>query len=72
MTAFAKARNMPHLPAPNVDFYSGALYYILDVPPVFYTALFAIARIVGWSAHRLEELITSNKIIRPAYKSVVK
>ena len=68
----AKARNMPHLPAPNVDFYSGALYYMLDVPPIFYTALFAIARIVGWSAHRLEELITSNKIIRPAYKSVVK
>lgn len=68
----AKARNMPRPPAPNVDFYSGAVYYMLNVPPSFYTAIFAIARIVGWSAHRLEELITSSKIIRPAYKSVMK
>ena len=68
----AKARNMPRPPAPNVDFYSGAVYYMLGVPPSFYTAIFAIARIVGWSSHRLEELITSNKIIRPAYKSVMK
>ena len=67
----AKARNMPRPPAPNVDFYSGAVYYMLNVPPSFYTAIFAIARIVGWSAHRLEEIITSNKIIRPAYKSVM-
>ncbi|MBR1806782.1 MAG: citrate synthase [Selenomonadaceae bacterium] len=67
----AKARNMPRPPAPNVDFYSGAVYYMLNVPPTFYTAIFAIARIVGWSAHRLEEIITSNKIIRPAYKSVM-
>ena len=67
----AKARNMPRPPAPNVDFYSGAVYYMLNVPPSFYTAIFAIARIVGWSAHRLEEIITSNKIMRPAYKSVM-
>ena len=67
----AKARNMPRPPAPNVDFYSGAVYYMLNVPPTFYKAIFAIARIVGWSAHRLEEIITSNKIIRPAYKSVM-
>ena len=57
---------------PNIDFYSGALYYMLDVPPSLFTAFFAIARIVGWSAHRLEELIASSKIIRPAYKSVMK
>lgn len=68
----AKARNMPYPPDPNVDFYSGSVYYMLNVPPSFFTAIFAIARIVGWSAHRLEELITSNKIIRPAYKSVMK
>ena len=68
----AKARNLPQPPDPNIDFYSGALYYMLDVPPSLFTAFFAIARIVGWSAHRLEELITSNKIIRPAYKSVMK
>ena len=68
----AKARNMPRPPAPNVDFYSGAVYYMLGVPPSFYTAIFAIARIVDRTAHRLEELSTSNKIIRPAYKSVMK
>ncbi len=67
-----KHKNLPLPPAPNVDFYSGAVYYMLGVPPSFYTAIFAIARIVGWSAHRLEELITSKKIIRPAYKSVMK
>ena len=68
----AKARNMVRPPAPNVDFYSGAVYYMLGVPPSFYTAIFAIARIVGWTAHRLEELTTSKKIIRPAYKSIMK
>jgi len=56
--------------APNVDFYSGFVYKILDIPEELYTPLFAIARIVGWSAHRLEELINMNKIIRPAYASV--
>ena len=68
----AKAKNMPIPPAPNVDFYSGAVYYMLGVPTSFYTAIFAIARIVGWTAHRLEEIITTNKIMRPAYKSVMK
>lgn len=68
----AKARNLPQPPDPNIDFYSGALYYMLDVPSSLFIAFFAIARVVGWSAHRLEELITSNKIIRPAYKSVMK
>ena len=63
---------MPRPPAPNVDFYSGAVYYMLEVPPSFYTAIFAIARIVGLSAHRLEELTSADKIIRPAYKSVMK
>lgn len=54
----------------NVDFYSGFVYRMLDVPPELYTPLFAISRVVGWSAHRLEELANGGKIIRPAYKSV--
>ena len=52
----------------NVDFYSGLVYGMLDLPPAFYTPIFAAARIVGWSAHRLEELKNVDKIIRPAYK----
>ncbi len=51
----------------NVDFYSGFVYDMLGIPRELYTPLFATARIVGWSAHRMEELITSNKIMRPAY-----
>lgn len=54
----------------NVDFFSGFIYSMLDLPKELYTAIFAIARISGWSAHRIEELINSNKIIRPAYKSI--
>ena len=57
--------------SPNVDFYSGFVYEMLGIPSELYTPLFAIARIAGWSAHRLEELVGCNKIIRPAYKSVM-
>jgi citrate synthase len=57
--------------SPNVDFYSGFVYEMLGIPVELYTPLFAIARIVGWSAHRLEEIVGMNKIIRPAYKSVM-
>ena len=57
--------------SPNVDFYSGFVYDMLDIPVELYTPIFAIARIVGWSAHRLEEIVGMNKIIRPAYKSVM-
>lgn len=57
--------------SPNVDFYSGFVYEMLGIPMELYTPLFAIARIVGWSAHRIEELIGMNKIIRPAYMSVM-
>lgn len=56
--------------SPNVDFYSGFVYEMLDIPMELYTPLFAVARIMGWSAHRIEELVTANKIIRPAYKSL--
>jgi citrate synthase len=55
----------------NVDFYSGFVYSMLDIPEELFTPMFAIARIVGWSAHRIEELINVDKIIRPAYKSVM-
>lgn len=58
--------------SPNIDFYSGFAYSMLEIPDELYTPLFAIARIAGWSAHRIEELINANKIIRPAYKSVAK
>ena len=54
----------------NVDFYSGFVYSMLDLPLELYTPMFACARIVGWSAHRMEELINTDKIIRPAYKNV--
>ncbi len=57
--------------SPNVDFYSGFVYDMLGIPQELYTAMFAIARIVGWSAHRIEELIGADKIIRPAYISVM-
>ena len=57
--------------SPNIDFYSGFVYEMLGIPKELYTAIFAVARIVGWSAHRIEELICMNKIIRPAYMSVM-
>ena len=56
--------------SPNVDFYSGFVYSMLDIPPELYTPIFAMARIVGWSAHMMEERTNADKIIRPAYKSV--
>lgn len=56
--------------SPNIDFYSGFAYSMLELPDELYTPMFATARIAGWSAHRMEELINTNKIIRPAYKSV--
>ena len=56
----------------NVDFYSGFVYNMLDIPVELYTPMFAVARIVGWSAHRMEELVNVDKIIRPAYQSIMK
>ncbi len=57
--------------SPNIDFFSGFVYEMLGIPQELYTSMFAIARIVGWSAHRIEELITSNRIVRPAYMSIM-
>ena len=55
----------------NVDFYSGFVYSMLGIPRELYTPLFAIARIAGWSAHRIEEIVAGGRIYRPAYKSVL-
>ena len=54
----------------NVDFYSGFVYSILNIPEDLYTPIFAIARIPGWCAHRVEEIVSGGRIIRPAYKNV--
>ena len=56
----------------NVDMYSGLVYKMLGIPSDLYTPLFAIARMAGWSAHRMEEMLTCGRIIRPAYKAIAK
>ena len=66
----AKERRIYKGVSANIDFYSGFVYSMLDLPKELYTPIFAIARIAGWSAHRLEELINAGKIIRPAYMNV--
>ena len=65
-------RNMQKPVCANVDFYSGFVYTMLKIPMELFTPIFAIARIPGWSAHRIEELVNNGKIIRPAYKYVGK
>lgn len=67
----AKERKMYKGVCCNVDFYSGFVYEMLDLPTQLYTPMFACARIVGWSAHRMEELANNGKIIRPAYKPII-
>jgi citrate synthase len=54
----------------NVDFYSGLVYTMLDIPQELFTPLFAVARMAGWCAHRLEQIVSDNKIVRPAYKGI--
>lgn len=66
----AKERKIYKGVSANIDFYSGFAYSMLKLPPELYTPIFAIARIAGWSAHRIEELLNVGKIIRPAYRSV--
>ncbi|MBE5935767.1 MAG: citrate/2-methylcitrate synthase [Lachnospiraceae bacterium] len=68
----AKERKMYKGVSANVDFYSGFVYNMLELPQELFTPIFAVSRIAGWSAHRLEELINGGKIIRPAYKSIAK
>lgn len=68
----AQKRKMFKGVSPNVDFYSGFAYEMMNIPRELYTPIFAIARIAGWSAHRIEEIESGSKIVRPAYKSVMK
>ena len=67
---FALERNNTKKICANVDLYSGLIYEMLGIPEDLYTPLFAVARVAGWSAHRIEELISGNRVIRPAYKNV--
>lgn len=69
---FARVKNSDKVMCANVDLYSGFVYKMLNIPPELYTPLFAISRVVGWCAHRIEETIGNNRIIRPAYKSLSK
>ena len=69
--AFAKVKQSDKIVCANVDFYSGLVYRMLGIPRELYTPIFAISRVAGWSAHRIEELINGNRIIRPAYKNVL-
>lgn len=69
---FAEVKGVEKPMCANVDLYSGLVYRVLGIPEDLYTPLFASARVAGWCAHRLEELTTSSKIMRPAYKSVIK
>ena len=68
---FNKNRTRPRDLCANVDFYSGFVYDMLNIPIDLYTPIFAIARVVGWCAHRMEELLNGGPIIRPAYKAIV-
>lgn len=68
---FKRVKNNDKVMCANVDMYSGLVYKMMSIPPEMYTPLFAMSRTVGWCAHRLEETIGANRIIRPAYKSLV-
>ncbi len=70
-SVFADVKKTSQPISPNVDFYSGLVYSMLNIPTELYTPIFAIARVAGWAAHRIEEVVSGGKIIRPAYKSVV-
>ncbi len=67
---FRRVKNSDKVISANVDFYSGFVYHMLDIPEDLYTPIFAIARIAGWAAHRIEEIINGGRIIRPAYKHI--
>ncbi|MBR5060489.1 MAG: citrate/2-methylcitrate synthase [Clostridia bacterium] len=68
--AYKEARGQEHIMCANVDMYSGFVYTMLGIPPELFTPIFAISRIPGWCAHRIEELNVDPRIIRPAYKNV--
>lgn len=70
--AFREVKGIDKVMCANVDFYSGFVYQMLGLPQELFTPIFAMSRIVGWCAHRIEEVMTGHKIIRPAYRSTVK
>ncbi|MFC2137781.1 citrate/2-methylcitrate synthase [Bacteroidota bacterium] len=67
---FQEIKNTDKVLSANVDFYSGFVYNMLEIPPELYTPIFSMARVVGWCAHRIEEIVSGGRIIRPAYKNV--
>ena len=69
---FRSVKNSDKVVSANVDFYSGFVYDMLDIPNELYTPIFCIARIAGWCAHRIEELISGGRIIRPAYRNILR
>jgi citrate synthase len=69
---FKKEKNSNKVVAANVDFYSGFVYQMLNIPTEMYTPIFCVARTAGWAAHRIEELVSGARIIRPAYRDVLK
>jgi len=70
--AFSKVKGEMKVISANVDFYSGLVYEMLGIPSDLFTPLFAISRIAGWCAHRIEEMETCGRIMRPAYRSLSK
>lgn len=70
--AFARVHGTEKTMCANVDMYSGLIYRMLNIPPDLYTPLFAVARITGWCAHRMEEVLTGGRIYRPAYKPLIR
>lgn len=69
---FADVKGSSKVLSPNVDFYSGLVYNMLNIPSELFTPIFAVARVAGWCAHRIEDLATNSRIIRPAYRNVLK
>lgn len=69
---FAEVKGSSKVMCANVDMYSGLVYRMLDIPEDLFTPLFAVSRMAGWAAHRFEEMVTGKRIIRPAYKSVIR
>ena len=70
--AFARVKGSSKVVSANVDFYSGLIYQMLGIPEDLFTPLFAVSRIGGWCAHRMEEMFTGGRIIRPAYRSLTR
>ena len=69
---FHEVKKSDKIMCANVDYYAGFVYSMLGIPPELFTPIFASARIAGWSAHRIEEVVTGGRIMRPAYKCVSK